>query len=287
MRMLFWLVTTDHLTDRIWFKDDDDFKVAMNMVAVLAAAMNLQIIAFILMSNHVHFVLWCEKIIAEEFINRFKKMYSQYYSRKYDSCELLRGNKVDFQLLAVGDESFERGVAYVQMNCVAARICLHPSQYPWGTGNCFFSQMSVPGIKVGSLSGRARMKALGSKIPVPDDYLLNEQGYINPASYVQVKFVESVFKTPKRMHWFLVNSSKAKRQSEAGEAPSFNDQLISSAIHDLSVSLFRKNTFEEMNDTQCAELFRQIRFRFSADPAQIARVTGKQYEKVCELLESF
>lgn len=36
MRKFFWLVTTDHLTDRIWFKDDEDFKAAMNIVAVLS-----------------------------------------------------------------------------------------------------------------------------------------------------------------------------------------------------------------------------------------------------------
>ena len=30
----FWLVTTEHLEDRIWFRDEDDFKIGMNYVAV-------------------------------------------------------------------------------------------------------------------------------------------------------------------------------------------------------------------------------------------------------------
>ena len=33
MRRQYWLVTTDHLEVRIWFKDDEDFKAAMNFVA--------------------------------------------------------------------------------------------------------------------------------------------------------------------------------------------------------------------------------------------------------------
>ena len=287
MNLLFWLVTTDHLTDKIWFKDDEDFKKGMNIVAVLAAAMNVKVISFILMSNHVHFVLWCDRELADEFIRRFKKMYSQHYSKKYGPCGFLHGNKVDIQPLVVGDESFERGVAYVQMNCVAAKICLYPTQYPWGTGNTFFNVTPIKGQRVGDLSSRACERLLQSKLPVPDDYVVDERGFVNPASYVLVEFVESVFRSPKRMDYFLKNSSKAKRLNESGEAPSFNDQLINSAIHDLSVSLFRKNGIEELNDTQCAELFRQIRFRFSSDPAQIARVCGKPYEKVCDLLDSF
>ena len=130
------------------------------------------------------------------------------------------------------------------------------------------------------------MRILGSKTKVPDDYIVNEENYITPSSYVQVELVESVFKNPKRMNWFLTNSSKAKRQKEANEAPSFTDQLLYSAIHDLMISLFRNNNIKELNDAQCSELFRQIRFRFSAVPAQIARVSGKSYEDVCRLLDS-
>ena len=86
------------------------------------------------------------------------------------------------------------------------------------------------------------------------------------------------------MTFFLNNSSKAKRVKEA---PAFKDQIIGAAIQDLLVSLFRKHSMDSLDDQQKGELFRQIKFRFSADPAQIARVCGESYEKVCELLESF
>ena len=74
MRKIFWLVTTDHLTDRIWFKDDEDFKAAMNIVAVLSTMKGVYIVSFILMSNHVHFLLGCDRYQAEVFITRFRKM---------------------------------------------------------------------------------------------------------------------------------------------------------------------------------------------------------------------
>ena len=55
--MDFNLISTSHLEDRIWFQDEEDYKVAMNLVAVAAFVCKVAILDFILMSNHVHFVV--------------------------------------------------------------------------------------------------------------------------------------------------------------------------------------------------------------------------------------
>ena len=136
--MTFFLITTDHLETRLWFLDDDDFKTGMNYVATVAFMFGVRIIAFILMSNHVHFVLECTRELALRFITEFKRLYSRYLNQRHGTKELLRGNGVDIQELRLGDESLERAIAYVQMNCVAANICLEPAAYPWGTGRTFF-----------------------------------------------------------------------------------------------------------------------------------------------------
>ena len=53
-----YLLTTDHLEEGLWFREEEDFKVAMNYVAIQAACSStVTVLAFILMSNHVHFVL--------------------------------------------------------------------------------------------------------------------------------------------------------------------------------------------------------------------------------------
>ena len=161
--MEFWFVTTDHLTNRVWFRDEEDFKVGMNFVAVLVVALSVDVLAFSLMSNHVHFILSCTKEEAALFIRLFKTRYSQYSSGKYGMTELLRLNPVDFKQLNAGDESLERAIAYVQMNSVAANICLHPSQYPWGTGSCFFNCEQPKGRPVSHCSARGLKKLIHSK----------------------------------------------------------------------------------------------------------------------------
>lgn len=287
--MTFFLITTDHLETRLWFLDDDDFKTGMNYVATVAFLLGVRVIAFILMSNHVHFVLECTREQAVRFITEFKRLYSRYLNQKHGTKELLRDNDVDIQELRLGDESLERAIAYVQMNCVAANICLEPAAYPWGTGRTFFQVSAKRGQCLGTLSARKKNKLLHSKMILPAGWMLGEDGYILPESYVPVKFVESLFRSPRRMQYFLQNSSKAKRVLDRIEKdlPAFRDQVILAAIPDLCHSLFQKRSIEELDIPQKTELARQIRYRFSADIHQIARVSGMPYQQIASLLESF
>ena len=285
--MEFWFVTTDHQSDRIWFRDEEDFKMGMNLVAVLAVALQVNVVSFILMSNHVHFVLCCPYDDALRFIEEFKKRYSQYVNKKYGTKELLRRVRVQIDAIDGKDESFEWVVAYVHMNSVAAGICLNPTDYRWGTGDAFFKSTPTKGRKLGTFSERARIALLHSTQEIPPYFLVGEDGYILPRSYVSVDMVETIFRTPKRMCFFLQNSSKAKRKISSRETdpPSFRDQLVHSAIPDLCRSLFQKASLSELTDVEKAELLKQLRYRFSSHANQLARVTGLSYDKVVALLD--
>ena len=256
----------------------------MNFVPILVQKLPVKVFAFVLMSNHVHFVLSCSRRIAEEYINKFKSLYSRYYSIKYDSKELLRGIGLDFRELSTQDESFLRAVAYVQMNPVAANISINASDYPWGTGGCFFKTLKTNTKKVKDISGRTLIKMIHSKIPLPPQYEIEESGYISPSSYVSTAFVESIFRTPNRMNYFLRTSSKARLVCES---PSFSDQVLISALKDLCTSLYKTTKFSFLGDAQKSQILKQMHFRFSADPNQLSRVCELPYDTVCTLMESF
>ncbi len=283
--MEFWFVTTDHLTNKIWFRDDEDFKMGMNLVAILAVALSVDVLAFILMSNHVHFVLCCSNEKAHQFIEAFKKRHSQYMNKKYGLKELLRRVRVKVEPVSGADESLEWVIAYTNMNSVAAGICLASTGYPWGTGDTFFKAKSAKGRRIGTLSDRARAALLHSTQPMPPHFLVGEDGYILPDSYVNVEMVQTLFRTPRRMNYFLQNSSKAKRRLASNDAaPSFRDQIVLSAIGDLCQSLFQKPSLAALTPEEQAELLKQLRYRFSSNANQLSRVTGLPYPKVVELL---
>ena len=283
-------MTTDHLEDGLWFREMEDFKVGMNYVAVQVSRSRVVVLAFILMSNHVHFVLYGTREDVLAFIHGFKTRYSRYLQRKYGLQEYLRDTGLDLQEIPEddGQESLERAIAYVQMNSVAANICLNASQYPWGSGDAFFNPAPKKGRPLKELSVRARRRILHCVCELPDSWVLGDEGYILPSSYLNVKYVEQLFRTPRRMNFFLVNSSKAKKRLGAAgsELPSFQDQTILSVLPDLCRTLFGKSGFSELSESEQPEMLRQLRFRFGCQVNQLSRVTGLSYDAAARLLDS-
>ena len=282
-----YLLSTEHLEDGLWFREEEDFKVAMNYVAIEAARHpEVQVLAFILMSNHVHFVLKGRREDVVAFVESFKQRYSLYYQKKYGVKEFLRRNGLDIKEIPYDNEAPEKVISYVQMNSVAANICAFCNQYPWGTGNLFFNATTPKGIKLGNMSDRARQKALHSNFTkLPEHWILGDDGYILPCCYVDVKAVEQLFRTPKRMQYFLHSSSKARKRLENTCLPAFRDQVILAAIPDLCQSLFQKDSFSALTEEEQSEFLRQLRFRFSADINQLARVCGLTYADAARIIE--
>ncbi len=240
------------------------------------------------MSNHVHFVLAEDKAKALKFITEFKRLFSWYLTNKYGKREQLRRNDVDIRELSAYDESLERAIAYVQMNCVAAGLCLSPTDYRWGSGNCFFRASTLNGTPVRTLSRRKIRALTHSTEVIPEDWLFSQEGYILPDCYIARDFVQSLFRKPQRMLYFLEHSSKAAKRLSLSEQdiPSFKDQTIVAAIPDLCRALFRKNSFKELGPTEQTELLRQIRRRFSSNINQLCRITGLEYADAAKLLDS-
>ena len=285
----YYLVTTDHKEDGLWFLDEMDFATGMNYVAVQASLSEVVVLSFILMSNHLHFVLYGEEQEVRDFVDGIKSRYGKYYRKKYGVKEFLRRNKVDIRLLPSSEESREKAIAYVHMNCVAANICSYPTQYPWGTGNVFFNPAGPFGKRLGDMSKRSLSRLLHTRIiDLPLDWRVCEKGYVLPESYVDIEAVEKLFRTPRRMNFFLTVSSKAKRLLEPSESnrPSFRDQLILDALPDLCQSLFRKSRFKDLSREDQVEILRQLQFRFCANVHQIARVCGLSYEVAAKMLDS-
>ena len=283
----YFLVTTEHLKEGLWFRDDEDYRIGMNYAAIVSYAYGVMVLAFVLMSNHVHFVLYCTEEDAWAFIHEFKADCSRHLALKYGVRDLLRRNRVSVQRISPDDESFERAVAYTQMNPAAANICLHPSGYPWGTGGTFFNAKPVKGTRLGNMSRNSVRKRLHTRRDLPPDWTIGDEGYILPESFVPVRLVESIFRTPKRMDYFYRNSSKARRSGEfkGNHLPSFRDQVLYAAIPDLCRSLFGQDAIHELNSGQRMELVRQLIRRFSADVRQIARVTSIPVEEVACLMD--
>ena len=284
--MKYYFLSSSHLEDRIWFRDDEDFKSGMNFVPIAALRCHVFVIAFVLMSNHVHFVLMGDEHQMKEFYSMFKLLYSKYMRRKYGTSRFLRENALDCREISSLREGLECVIAYVLMNPVVANICLAAEGYPWGSGCCYFSSRRTSGRKVSELSVRERSRVLHSILPAGEDCILGEDGYILPESYVCWSKVEALYRTPNRMSFFLRNSSKARRILEERKAmlPSFKDQSLVLFAKDICLSLFRKSEIIELEEAELQRLVYELSRRSSSDVGQLARVLGLRPRDVSAML---
>ena len=90
------------------------------------------------------------------------------------------------------------------------------------------------------------------------------------------------------MDYFLRNSSKARLRLESKEdaQPSFRDEIVLAALPELCRTLFSKLSFQELSDGQKTEVLRQLRFRFSSNIHQLARVVGLSYDETARLMDT-
>lgn len=270
--MQFYHIYTKGLEDRIIFRDLQDFIVGMNYVAIAQYKTKIKILAFVLMSNHFHFAVQATEAVARAFINMFKKLLSAYIQRRYMQSGYLRRVITSCDMVLTSDDGLKRLIAYILDNPVRAGVNCVAFAYPWGSAACYFSDNEPSSVSVATLNARIRKTLFRSHVVLPDSYRLGTQGYILPSSYIDVKFVETLFGRPKSLEYYLsisASSRKAKRDSVM-----FSDEVVSMAMHELLTNKYGIDSVCKLDPELQKSIVRELRTHFNASSKQIARLTG-------------
>ena len=279
--MNYYFVSTDHFEDKDWFLDEEDFKAGMNLVAVVKSVTGMAILAFVLMSNHLHFIFKASRPQAVSvFIDHYKQVYAMYVRKKYEKKEFLRRNRVDIQELPIEGERLERTIAYTLMNPVAARICATPDAWRWGSGGCYFNRAPLAGKPISALSQRYCKRMFHTNATLDPFMIVSDDCLILPQTYVETEAVEKRFRTPARFSYFLNTSSAAKNKPEQVRSVFFRDQTVRAAIPEINEQLFGT---QQLDEGQIARLAKELKKRFHSDARQLARVLGLRPEAAAEL----
>ena len=79
----FYHVYTKGLEENLIFRDRADYITGMNYIALCTFITEIDMLAFTLMSNHFHFVIYGTAEEAKRFIDLYKTYISKYIHRKY------------------------------------------------------------------------------------------------------------------------------------------------------------------------------------------------------------
>lgn len=282
--MKFFHVYTRGLEDDVIFRDRGDYVAGMNYVPVSIKLSEVHALAFVLMSNHFHFILCGTKESAEKFIDMYKRLVSRYVSNKYGVRKILRSVETVCREVTT-EEELKRLIAYALNNPVKAGVNCLPQNYEWGTGRCYFSNYEPDSMatRIHEMTVRERCRTLRSQVELPKDIEVNASGYIDPRSYVKVAYVENLFRSPKSMGFFLNQANRAEGKDEGPVA--FSDSLVLASLSEILEKRYESLSLTELSREIRGRIMKDLRRQFNCSAKQLARIMGLPLREVVNQLE--
>ena len=284
--MKYFHVYTKGLEDGQLLKDKADYIAGMNILAVVCSMRpELRLLAFVLMSNHVHFVLYGTEEQVKKFIDLYKSTLSRYIRSRYGVTKYLRHLSTTVSEVSLENDGLRRLIAYVLNNPVKAGINCVALGYEWSSARCYFSGIDLltDVVSVGSMSIRKQRKVFHSYHKLPDNWYVTSSGYISPMCYVDHGLVERIYGKSRSLQYFL--STSLSLRTAIAESMTFSDSILQAAIGELLDKKYSAESISDLDDVLKRNMLKDLKSRFSAPLKQLARVTEMTLKEVVRLLE--
>lgn len=288
----FYHVCTDGLEQVTLLKDEDDFKTAWNYLALSAWRNGVSVVAFTLMSNHVHELLACKKAgQADKTIKLYKKLISTFLRRKYGLSQTLHRTR---DCISVIDsiQYLKNCIAYILRNAVCARICSKPEDYRWSSYECYFSdkRKKSVSIPVSELTYTEKRRLLKTGMDLSNCPLrIDEDGLITLESFVESDVVEKAYKySGKSFLYYLGCCNDAKMEYELACQPMMHvsDQDMYETIRKHVANRFRGKELSELSSSEKCSILKSIFFNNKTSIPQLSRIMGLSRKLIQRILST-
>jgi REP element-mobilizing transposase RayT len=112
------------------FRDDDDRRFYLALLAYVVRAYGWTCFAFCLMTSHTHLLVDAEVDKLSRGVQYLHGVYAQTFNRKYSRTGHLFGARFCSRVVDT-DDYFENAVDYVLENPVRAGLCERAEDWPW------------------------------------------------------------------------------------------------------------------------------------------------------------
>ena len=276
----FYHICTDGRALSWMFQDDKDFISGINHIAICHLKTQVEIYAYVLMDNHVHFVIYGTILQCKAFINLFKKLTGKWIFTKYGIRNHLRLVPTEIIHLET-DENILNAIAYIDRNPLIAGYRYLSGEYPWGTSRFMFKKhhnidtsTTDKQTPISSFTRRQQRNLLNTKVIIPDNWTVNDSGMINPTSFINTVKVESLFKTSLRYSYFLAKKLEGIIEQQIGYAQKLfiPDKELRSIVHQILLNNYHTNSVKELGIKQRLEIAKTLKYKYASPLKQISRM---------------
>lgn len=278
------------------FRDNEDYVTGINYLAVCQIALNqitpnqitpkkIEIIAFCLMSNHLHIVAKGENAILKKFIISFKRRYSMWLARKYNEHKIL--HRTAFTIKEIDStEYLKQVIAYVLRNPIAAGINVSPFQYKWSSASCYFRQKDIGNKKDQTgLSGNRIRRIFKTRTLIIDGINIIDGEMADLMSFVKFTEVEAIFKTSRALMYFMSkdNDNEIELEINTLKKVSYNDSTVINAIRQICEKKFQTSQINALGIHEKCSLVKYMKKNFNSSPKQIARILSLRLQTIAQI----
>lgn len=283
------------------FRDNEDYVTGINYLAVCQIALNqiapnqitpnqitpkkIEIIAFCLMSNHLHIVAKGENAILKKFIISFKRRYSMWLARKYNEHKIL--HRTAFTIKEIDStEYLKQVIAYVLRNPIAAGINVSPFQYKWSSASCYFRQKDIGSKKDQTgLTGNGIRRIFKTRTLIIDGINIIDGEMADLMSFVKFTEVEAIFKTSRALMYFMSkdNDNEIELEMNTLKKVSYNDSTVINAIRQICEKKFQTSQINALGIHEKCSLVKYMKKNFNSSPKQIARILSLRLQTIAQI----
>jgi REP element-mobilizing transposase RayT len=250
--------------------DAAEYAHLVNVIAVLGLKFPVKVHVYEVMRSHTHLLLSGR---GTDCVDAFDYLKYRASRRLKEDGHPPLPKDYGFQLIPVEDEEqMRRNIVYIDRNAFEVQDVV-PGGYLWGSSMMFYSQM--PGlfetVRAGDLSSRQLWKMLGTRTPIPDDYVIHKPtGMVLPWSFVDTKVFYKVFPTARQYQTALVKDFEGYIlvADALGETIGFTQEEAGMIIDQVLL--------RDYQGVSPKQLSADIRFRLAADLQKKYRLTVDQ-----------
>ena len=282
---------TEGLKDDILFASTLEFIAGINRIAICLLRLGpdhpVQVICFVLMDNHVHFILYGLEEDCILFMERFKlstELWLRYHGRENSPGKKWRIG----HWLIPDPERLCNTIAYIHRNPMAAGMAYTPGGYRWSSGSLPFADATFVtryGKRVDHFSRNDQKRLFCSKIQVPGEWIILPDGIIWPGEFVNYKLIERQFNSAQDYQFLLNKRVEDDINREMhGAQISLPDGEIATRCRAIAEQLYRERNITHLTVQQRLSLAQFLRKETGAPPKQIARVVHLKLAEIEPIL---
>ena len=273
----FFHVCTDGTVLPWMFRDDNDFSYGINRIGICKILTGARILTFILMDNHVHFLLYGSFETCQKFIDKYKQLTGKWIAHKYGVIKHLKHLPVSIIPLK-SEEDILEVASYIDRNAVMAGFTGLPAEYPWGSCRFMFKNKAASESskwhKIQDFTRNELRDLIRTRVELPGEWSFNNDGILNPECFVDIKKIEELFKSPVRYLYFLTRKLEGKIDLSLaqGKKTFLSDKELREVTIDIAHRIFGSTDIKALSVKSRLRLASILKNEYLTSVKQISRM---------------